>query len=314
MGKGKLRMAIKKVGGALLGIGGQQQANKFNKKQATKAFKRQKKLNAKEYERQRSLNVQGQKLGMQTWNDTNYGAQMEHMRKAGLNPGLMYGMSGGGGQTTSTPSGGSVSGGSAPQGAPMGIEGINQAALIASQVELNKSQAKKNIVEAEKTATVDTVKTTQDTKVGKQAVASAIQGMKESQAKTKLIEIEGRIATAKRDEELKILAAEARQAIVKADIDEAMEDTVMRQMAAELIGQSLKNKLTGSEIDMNDAQIAKMAEDIAQGWEDLDRKDWEAEMKVAYPNVMNVAGNIWEEFRIILESIIGGVPMQRRRR
>lgn len=36
---------------------------------------------------------------MKLWEDTNYSAQMEQMRKAGLNPGLMYEMGGPGGQT-----------------------------------------------------------------------------------------------------------------------------------------------------------------------------------------------------------------------
>ena len=34
------------------------------------------------------------------WNKTNYGAQMKHLQAAGLNPGLIYGMKGGGGVTT----------------------------------------------------------------------------------------------------------------------------------------------------------------------------------------------------------------------
>ena len=34
---------------------------------------------------------------LQMWKDTNYSAQVEQLKKAGLNPGLLYGMSGGGG-------------------------------------------------------------------------------------------------------------------------------------------------------------------------------------------------------------------------
>ena len=36
------------------------------------------------------------------WKDTNYSAQMEELKKAGLNPGLLYGMSGGGATTIGT--------------------------------------------------------------------------------------------------------------------------------------------------------------------------------------------------------------------
>lgn len=63
---------------------------------------------------QKQLNAHGQKLGMKTWEQTNYGPQMEQMKKAGLNPALMYGQGGAGGGTVA-----SASGGSAPAPQPM---------------------------------------------------------------------------------------------------------------------------------------------------------------------------------------------------
>ena len=99
------------------------------------------------------------------WKDTSYGAQVEQMNKAGINPGLMYGMSGGGGQTTGNASG-SVSGGSAPVGggeiqAMMGM-GL-QMQLIKAQKEVLESQAEKNRADAAKTAGVDTKNVSADT-------------------------------------------------------------------------------------------------------------------------------------------------------
>lgn len=52
---------------------------------------------------------------LEMWKATSYKAQIEQMMKAGLNPGLMYGMSGGGGQTTGSTSA-STAGGTAPTG------------------------------------------------------------------------------------------------------------------------------------------------------------------------------------------------------
>lgn len=52
---------------------------------------------------------------LEMWKNTSYGAQMEQIKKAGLNPGLLYGMGGTGGQSTGTPGGG-VQGAQAPQG------------------------------------------------------------------------------------------------------------------------------------------------------------------------------------------------------
>jgi len=47
----------------------------------------------------KSLEIQN-RHAMEMWKNTSYAAQKEQMQKAGLNPALLYGMSGGGGQTT----------------------------------------------------------------------------------------------------------------------------------------------------------------------------------------------------------------------
>lgn len=93
------------------------------------------------------------------WNKTNYGAQMEHLKAAGLNPGLIYGMSGGGGATTGSASAGGVSGGSAAGSAGEAMQGMGlglQAGLMQAQKRLMEAQATKTEAEAAKTAGVDT--------------------------------------------------------------------------------------------------------------------------------------------------------------
>jgi len=90
-----------------------------------------------QYQNQRSLNQQGHDLQMDMWNKTNYGAQLQHMKDAGLNPALMYGMGGGGGATTGSQGGGSAAKGNAQK--QMGIEGL----MAASQAALNDSLGKK---------------------------------------------------------------------------------------------------------------------------------------------------------------------------
>ncbi len=97
-----------------------------------------------QYENQRNLNQQGHELQMDMWNKTNYGAQLQHMKDAGLNPGLMYGMGGGGGTTAGSQGGGSAAKGSAQR--QMGIEGL----MAAAQTELIKAQKEKT--EAERDA------------------------------------------------------------------------------------------------------------------------------------------------------------------
>jgi hypothetical protein len=64
-----------------------------------KQYHRQKKLMGFQKGHQMDLNRHGQELAMDMWNQTNYKAQVDHMKKAGLNPALMYGSAGQGGST-----------------------------------------------------------------------------------------------------------------------------------------------------------------------------------------------------------------------
>lgn len=98
-----------------------------------------------------------QGLAMEYWDYTNWENQVNHLKKAGLNPALMYAKGGTGGQT----------GGGQAQGvglSPSNQEAVKaqqigmalQLAQLKSQIEVNESVAKKNTAEAEKTAGVDT--------------------------------------------------------------------------------------------------------------------------------------------------------------
>ncbi len=126
---GWLGMAGKAMGG-LFGIGSERRANKRDQANAQR-----------QYENQRKLNQQGADLQMDMWNKTNYGAQLQHMKDAGLNPGLMYGMGGGGGATTGSQGGGSASKANAQK--QMGIEGL----MAGAQIDLIKAQKEKTVAE-----------------------------------------------------------------------------------------------------------------------------------------------------------------------
>lgn len=91
-----------------------------------------------QYANQRQLNQQGHDLQLEMWNKTNYPAQMAMLKEAGLNPALLYGMSGGGGTTTGSQGGGSASGGQA------GILDIGSAlasAKLGKELKLLEAQA-----------------------------------------------------------------------------------------------------------------------------------------------------------------------------
>lgn len=117
-------------------------------------IEQQQKLQDMQIKGQKEMSDYSQKQQYDMWNKTNFDAQVGQMKKAGLNPGLMYGMGGSGGTTTGS-AGGSVGGGNAPSGGQEVGMGM-QMAMMGAQVRLTEAQAKKAEVEAAKAAGVDT--------------------------------------------------------------------------------------------------------------------------------------------------------------
>lgn len=144
------------------GMGISVASNAIGGAMSAKDAKRQHQYDLEKMATQHGYNIESQKLGQQfnkeMWDYTNYENQKKHLEAAGLNPALLYGMGGGGGATAAGAQGmsaGIASGhemGIKQQGRGMGL----QAAAIASQIDLNKSQAEKNRAEAKKTSGVDT--------------------------------------------------------------------------------------------------------------------------------------------------------------
>ena len=106
-----------------------------------RAHQRQKDLMGIQLENQQILNQQGHDLAYDMWLKTNYSAQMEQLREAGLNPALLYGKGGAGGQLTGG-SGGAAAGGSASQA------GMYEVAMRGQQKQLEALEA--NIKNASK--------------------------------------------------------------------------------------------------------------------------------------------------------------------
>lgn len=162
----KIGDAVKSVGKGIVnlipGFAISTASNAIGGTMSAKDAKRQHQYDLEKMAIQHGYNIESQKLGQQfnkeMWDYTNYENQKKHLKAAGLNPALLYGMSGVGGATAAGAQGlseGIASGhemGIKQQGRGMGL----QAAAIASQIDLNNSQAEKNRADAKKTSTVDT--------------------------------------------------------------------------------------------------------------------------------------------------------------
>ena len=210
------------VGGALGMIG--------QNKRAKKQHNRQKELMGIQLKNQQQLNKQGQQLQMQTWRDTNYGAQMDMMKDAGLNPALMYGMSGGGGATTGSQGGGSAQGGNSH--APMDIGASVQASLMAAQV--GKLIAETDLIKK------NTDKTVVDTSKVKGEIENLIAKTESEKEKKELLKIQQTVES----EKVKKLAKDTE--LVGKQITGVNKDNALKQYEIELnkIGiQKTDNKL-----------------------------------------------------------------------
>lgn len=145
------------LGGAILGMG----IGAWNDARQIKQNERQQKQNL--YYDTIWMNRQ-QKAALEMWEATGYKGQKRQLIEAGLNPGLMYGMGGGGGATTGPSAGRSGMGAPTDTGAiGMGIQAGIQAALAKATIENTKAQTDKTRVETEKIAETDTPNVEADT-------------------------------------------------------------------------------------------------------------------------------------------------------
>ncbi len=256
MGADKL-MGIGAIGGAVSGLIGGALANTRRQQQ----YGDQVKLMGIQQGNQMALNRQMQEIEMENWEKTNYEAQRKHMEKAGLNPALMYGGSGGGSMIMDSGTGGSAASGQAPTpqdglGA-MGI-GLMQAANLKSQTKLNEAMANKANAEATKTAGIDT-------ELGGANKALTEMNTKNAEVQNQLNSrsLEDSLDTIKANRDKAV--AESTSAIVKGDIDATTKEAQINEINAKAINEAFKLAVAKSGINLNEAQMNKMLEDVKIG-------------------------------------------------
>lgn len=217
-------------------------------------------------------------MAMRMWQETNYAAQVEQMRKAGLNVGLMY-KAGGPGGTTATPTG-QITGATAQQkGAEhmgMGMQLALQTATQQAQIELAQAQARKTNVEADKLGGTDTTES-------KGRIAKLAEETNNLKLQNDLMKIDKQIksneetvSTATTDKQIEIinetynkLKAEADTAINNAEISQATKEQQKLAVTKALEEQQIRMTLiaagilqAGADIAQSQAQIAKISAEI----------------------------------------------------
>lgn len=203
------------------------------------------------------------------WQKTGFVGQMEQLKKAGLNPAMLYGMGGAGGATTGSPNAGH----SMPAAAAMGM--MNQTALTKAQTENIKA----------------------DTELKKSQVPKGGAEVENLNANTALAKVRTQIEQLTRDwsketfdariEELsrtiELTRQEARKIDQEVGLTADMRNDIIKKMKGEAAQAILKQyqitaetKLTGAQKDVAvkhlavmTQQIATMINDRAVKWEQL---------------------------------------------
>lgn len=229
--------------------------------QQRQQLRNQRELMDLQTQNQMRLNEHGQKLQLDTWNKTNYSSQMDQIKKAGLNPSMIYGMKGGGGVTTGSQGGGAAAGGSAPQANPMDIA---QQAQIAAQIRLLNAETDKA-----KAETTNVGATEESTRVNTE-IASI---QKEILAGTKQLQIQQIESIAEQEvQRLKQMNVETHVA------EETMQNEISKS-TKELFGIAIANELMKAKTNLTSAQITEIVEKLRQGQEGLDLKRLEIETR-----------------------------------
>lgn len=302
--------------GSILGIGQSLGQNAMNKAMQKRAYEQQRKLMGLQYAQQMGLNVQGQELGMKTWRETNYPAQMSMLKEAGLNAGLLYGMGGAGGSTTSTPGGGSASGGNAPSMPFMELNAL-QGAQAMAQIQLAKAQAEKTKAEATKIKGVDTTEV--ETRISKLIAETT-----NERTKNRLIEIEADIAEIEKSyrpyqlmSNIENTIENTNQLKLSNSITKDTYDSIVTEVRERAIGQTIINELNRANIDQTKAETNAITERLLQTWADLRIKgeqldlnkrqvlinQFSEEIKAEYPSLWNVGGSIAKKAIDTLENL-----------
>lgn len=254
-------------------------------------IKQQKKLQRIQMEGSKEMTDYNYSKQLQMWKDTNYSAQKEELKKAGLNPGLLYGMGGAGGATVGS-GGASTTGATATQGGGGEFQTAMGLMLQRAQVQLMEAQAKNLDADTTKKLGVDTTLAETQAKDLTQGIENKKLQAELTKAQTTFQNLRNNITAATTDAEIETIQQQAREAygnasiaLTQANLDtnvrKAREETVRAKLAQIYVETELKKtqtKLTSQQIQESVATVVSLMTKLSQTDRQLDQKDTELEI------------------------------------
>ncbi|MEM3771992.1 MAG: hypothetical protein QXW80_06745 [Candidatus Micrarchaeia archaeon] len=291
-----------------------------------KQLEQQQKLTDMQVAANKELADYGMGISKEMFEATGYGAQRRQMEEAGLNPALMYGHAGAGGTTVSSGAGhagmGMASDEASRKIAATQAKGLAlQLAKLQSEIEINKAQAKKLEAEAEKTSGVDT-------ELAKANIADITQSIKNKEAQeagqklqNEYDKIRNYISESTAHYNIGYIGYMAGQAreqwqilINSREISDATKDEIIKNY--ELMNENIVADmlLKDKQAKLSVTQANKLANDVLQGWKDLEIKETQGErrlsneerandIKARFPSLNQLGGGILNELILTLDRL-----------
>lgn len=292
-----------------LTIGLQAAEGIINQLTAKQQFERQKKLMNIQQSNQMALNEQGQALQMKTWEQTNYPAQVQMLKQAGLNPGLLYSKGGAGG-TTGSQGGGSAASGSASQAQPMNIANILQMQAMKAQIAQAEATTRKTSAEAEVIEKYGGGKSEAEIGAAQAGAGKATAEAENTRVETEIRKIEQANTQREIDARVNSTIALTNKLTQDNAITAETRASIVKRTQEEAIGAELENELKEAKTKLTEAEIRAIHTGIVQKWTELSQKgqtikidQFEAEIRAEYPTAGQVIGGIAKKAYKTLQNI-----------
>lgn len=314
--------AAGEIAGQGMGMVNANQQRQFDKGQAREA-------DARALANSKEMALFNNKLQKDMWEYTGYVGQVDQMKRAGINPALMYGGAGSGGSTnvsTQTMQG-TAAKAQMPDGRGMGMA-IGDAILKAAQVDNIKADTEKKQVEAEKLAGVDTEESRART-------ADLTQGVENKKAQEYLTKAQGYMqdmqnfeqGASQKDRLEQIGWAteraenEVRQMRNETYVSNATVQDKIKQIRAQATGAVIENRAKETGIKLTETQIDALKAKVMQDWESLKQGEnkiaidkFKAELDAMYPGISDTIGGALNAIMEDLREVLGEEDGERGRK
>lgn len=219
---------------------------------------------------------------LKMWHETNYSAQKEELEKAGLNPGLLYGLSGGGATTV---------GGGAQSASGGTAQGVSNESMQFQQLGIQMQLAKAQAAALEAKANLDNTTAKNigeggiDTEVKQTTINALTAGIDNTKAQTQLTNVQSKIAEIEKTikesssmdviKQIDLTAQRLQQEVIQfqnnTEISNETKQAKIQQIKQEAANSVVNGLLMKANINVADASARQKIAQIAQNQQGLDQ-------------------------------------------